>query len=81
MANQVTPEQVRAALRFVAAIAGSIQDAGECPSGPLYAAVMGRISLEAYQKILDTLARQGLITVSPCHMIRWIGPAKAVPNG
>ena len=59
------------------AVAETIREVGECPSGTIYAAIVGRVSLEGYNKILGILTRAGLIVVGQSHMIRWVGP-KAV---
>ena len=55
------------------AVAETIREAGECPSGTIYAAIVGRVSLEGYNKILGILTRAGLI-IEQSHMIRWVGP-------
>jgi hypothetical protein len=41
----------------------------------IYAALMGRVSLIGYEKILGILKGAGLIAVDASHLIRWTGPA------
>ena len=55
------------------AVAETIREVGECPSGTIYAELVGRVSLEGYNKILGILTRAGLI-IEQSHMIRWVGP-------
>jgi hypothetical protein len=59
--TEVTDTQVTSALKMTMAMAESIQGLGQVPSGTLYAHVMGRISLETYEKMIDTLVRAGLV--------------------
>jgi hypothetical protein len=70
-----TQEQLQAGQRVVMAVAETIREAGECPSGVIYAALMGRVSLIGYEKILGILKGAGLIAVDASHLIRWTGPA------
>ncbi len=71
-----TQEQLKAGQLVVMAVAETIREAGECASGTIYAVLMGRVTFEGYQKILDMLTRMGLIAVGRDHMIRWIAPNK-----
>jgi hypothetical protein len=56
------------------AVAETIRIAGECPSGTVYAALVGRVNLEGYNKILSILKGAGLIAVDASHLVRWTGP-------
>ncbi len=60
---------------MVAAIADTLREAGTAPSGVIYAALMGRVSLNGYERILAMLTRAGLISIGRDHLITWIGPA------
>ena len=71
--EQPTKEQLKAGQAVVIAVAETIREAGECPSGTIYAELVGRVSLEGYNKILGILTRAGLI-IEQSHMIRWVGP-------
>ncbi len=78
MPNPVaTREQLLGAAGVVFALAECIREAREVPSGTLYAVVAGRVNLAAYEIILRTLVRAGLIEVTRAHVIRWIGPEVA----
>jgi hypothetical protein len=59
------------------AVAETIRECGECPSGTVYAALVGRVNLEGYNKILSILTGAGLIAVDESHLIRWVGPTLA----
>ncbi len=68
--------QRKAALAILLAVSETIREAGECPSGPLYAALMSKISIEQYEMILSILKRSRLIEISG-HLIKWVGPLVA----
>ena len=69
-----TKERVKAAIEVARAIANTIRELREVPSGHLYAQLMGHLSLEQYQAIIDSLERAKLIKIEN-HLITWIGPA------
>ncbi|HLZ39422.1 MAG TPA: hypothetical protein VKQ11_00575 [Candidatus Sulfotelmatobacter sp.] len=73
-----TQEQLKAGAAVIMAVAETIREAGECPSGTIYAVLMGRVTFQGYEKILGILKGAGLIEVLPSHLIRWIGPMKGV---
>ena len=75
-----TKEQLLAGQRVVLAVAETVRECGECPSGVLYAGLIGRVSMEGYNKILKILEGAGLIEVSQSHMVRWIGPRLSEAN-
>ena len=70
-----TPSRVelKNGLRMIAVVAESIREAGRVPSGTLYALVMGRMSLEAYEKMIQILKNTGLVS-EVAHELIWIGP-------
>jgi len=72
-----TAAEIKAALGISVAIAEAVREAGEIPSGTLYAIVMGKLSLASYEAVLRTLAGAGLIKVEN-HLVRWTGPELAV---
>ena len=76
--NAVTNTDLVAAFKTVLAVAEAIREAGSIPSGQLYAALLGRIDLAGYTKIIDILKRQGLISEDN-HLLRWVGP-KTLPS-
>lgn len=71
-----TTEQIQAGQQVVIAVAETIRESGQAPSGMVYAALMGRVTFEGYQKILAILTRAGLIRVDNSHMIHWIAGVK-----
>lgn len=58
------------ALELVQIIGRAIMDAGQIPSGQLYAAIMGKVSLETYQSVIGLLTRQGIIR-NENHLLIW----------
>jgi len=69
-----TTEQLKAGTQVIFAVAETIREAGEVLSGTIYAALVGRVTFEGYQKILSILTNAGLISVDRLHLIRWTGP-------
>jgi len=61
------------ALAVVKAIGASIRELKEVPSGHLYAALCGKLSLDQYQGVLSILREAKEITIDKNHLIRWIG--------
>ncbi len=68
---------MKAALLVAFAVAETIREAGEVPSGVVYAALVGRVTLAGYESLLRTLKNAGLIEETPAHLLRWIGQAIA----
>ena len=64
-----------AAVRVAHAIAETIRELGEVPSGHLYARVMGVMDLRQYEQVIDLLIDARLVERAPSHLLRWIGPA------
>lgn len=64
--------QVNAAVQVVVAIGESIKELGSVPSGHLYARLMGRMSLETYNKIIDILVKTGAVK-NENHLLTWVG--------
>jgi hypothetical protein len=70
----VTPEQKKAGLAVIMAVSETIRESKRCPSGVVYAALVGRVSLEGYNKILSILKGAGLIQETNAHELVWVGP-------
>jgi hypothetical protein len=70
-----TKQQIRAALQITMAVAESIREAREIPSGSLYAILCAKVSFGDYQAIIRTLKNAKLVEETPAHLLRWIGPA------
>lgn len=72
-----TRAETRRAVLLYLAVTETIREAGEVPSGTLYAALMERgCSLETYERIIGVIERAGLIRKSAGGLITWTGPAK-----
>lgn len=69
-----TKTQAKAALGAAMAIAETIRELKEVPSGILYANVMGHMSFDVYQRVIEVLTNAGLVAQQPNHLLRWIGP-------
>jgi hypothetical protein len=66
-------QELLAGLNILAAVAETIREAGEVPSGTIYAALLGKVSMEGYTSLLRTLKGAGLVEEKN-HLLRWIGP-------
>ena len=64
-----------AVARVAHAIAESIRELGEIPSGHLYARLMGMMDLSQYEQIIGLLIDARLVERDRFHLLRWIGPA------
>lgn len=71
--SQATPDQVKAMLGAVHALAEAIRDLGSVPSGHLYARVCGHLSLEAYTTFIGVLKKAGQVEEKN-HLLIWVGP-------
>lgn len=71
--KEKTVTQVEAYIELHKVIAEAIREAGEIPSGHLYAQVMGHMTLATYERIVETLIGAKLITRSS-HLLKWVGP-------
>lgn len=69
----MTAEQVKASIRVVQAIADAIRDLKQIPSGHLYGRLMGHLSLQDYERIIDVLVNAGVVREDPSHLLVWIG--------
>lgn len=76
-------ESLPALIHLASAVATSIRERREVPSGHLYAALQQSLSLDTYNRVLDLLERCGLVQVSQAHVVSWVGhlegPAFAAP--
>jgi hypothetical protein len=67
-----TAAQAKAAIGILTAVADTIRELKEVPSGHLYARVMGHLSLAQYEQVIGVLKGAGLIRVEN-HLISWVG--------
>lgn len=72
--------RVEGTLRVVVAIAQTIEELGTVPSGHLYARLMGHLDIDAYQSVIATLVRSGLVRQHANHLLEWIGPQRTAPG-
>ncbi len=68
-----TAADLRAGLAVTLAVTEAIREAGEIPSGTLYALLCAKMDITAYQSMIAMLKRTGLI-IETGHMLRWSGP-------
>jgi hypothetical protein len=68
-----TNAQVSRAFAVCAAVAEAIREAGELPSGQLYAILMSQVDLSGYESMIRTLKGTGLVE-ERANVLRWIGP-------
>jgi hypothetical protein len=59
----MTTEQAHKLIEFMGAIASLIKEVKEIPSGHLYAQLMGKMSLDQYQNMIETLQKAGLVSL------------------
>lgn len=64
--------QEKAALGIVLAIGETIKELGSVPNGHLYAQLMGRMSLETYNKVIALLVKTGAVKEEN-HLLTWVG--------
>lgn len=77
MQTQITKEQMVAGLELMAAVYDVIRTAGPTgqPNGELYARLMDKLPIEAYNKLLATLKNAGLVRETN-HVLYANDPAK-----
>lgn len=63
-------QQMNAAVQITKAVADAIRELKEVPSGHLYAQLMGSMSLETYNMIIQTLRGAGLVSEQN-HVLYW----------
>jgi len=64
-----------AAVRVAHAVAETIRELGQVPSGHLYARLMGVMELHQYEQVIGLLVDARLVERDRSHLLRWIGPA------
>ena len=69
----VSSQEVEAGARVMIAVTQAIHDAGEIPSGHLYAMLAGRMDHAAYEKMISLLLNTGLVEKRGDLLI-WAGP-------
>ncbi len=74
--NKPETNQTKAALHILMAVADSIRELGQVPSGHLYTMLLGKLDLNQYDMLIGILKRSGLVKESTGHLLTWTGPAK-----
>lgn len=69
----ITKEEAKAIVLIFKAVADTIMELKEVPSGVLYSQLMDRLSLQQYTSIIETLKRTGLVKESG-HLLTWVEP-------
>lgn len=64
--------QEKAAMAIVLAVGEAIKELGSVPNGHLYAQLMGRMSLETYNKVIALLVKVGAVK-NENHLLTWVG--------
>lgn len=67
-------------LKLLEALTRVLSEVGEVPSGTVYSALIGKVTLADYQAVLSLMERIGVIKVDSNHMIRWTGPKLESPH-
>ena len=70
-----TTSEAIAAVRVAHAVAETIRELGQVPSGHLYARLMGVMELHQYEQVIGLLVDARLVERDRSHLLRWIGPA------
>ena len=70
--TEVTKEQVKALITATQALANTIRELKQIPSGELFARLMTYCSLEKYNNLIDVLKKAGVIKEEN-HLLIWIG--------
>lgn len=68
----MTTQQINALANMTLAVGAAIKELGRVPSGHLYARLMGTVSLDVYQIMIDSLKRAGMVR-EVAHELIWIG--------
>jgi hypothetical protein len=70
--SAVTREQVADALTTMRAVVETVRDLGRVPSGTVYATLMSRMDLSAYNKMVSLIVGTGLVRLEN-HELVWVG--------
>lgn len=63
-------------VKIIMAVTDAIRELKQVPSGHLYARLMGHMSLDSYQKVIDILKVTGMVKEDRFHMLTWVEPEK-----
>ena len=68
----MTTEQAQKLIEFMVSIASAIRESGGIPNGHLYAQVMGKMSFDQYQDMIETMKKMSLIKEEN-HLLTYAG--------
>jgi len=71
--SKPTAEQVKAATMVVVTVGQAIRELGSVPNGHLYARLMGHLSLDSYNAVIETLKKAGVVKEEN-NVLTYIGP-------
>jgi len=66
-------QKMKAAVEIMKAVASAVKELGSIPSGHLYARLMGKMSLDSYEKMTACMQRMGIIRIEGNHLITYTG--------
>ena len=66
-------QKIKAAVEIMKAVASAVKELGSIPSGHLYAQLIGKMSLDSYEKMTGALERMGVIRIDGNHLITYTG--------
>lgn len=72
--HTTTASERRAGLAILMAVAETIREAGSTPAGTLYAALVGRVTLQGFEAMIQILVNGRLVRRDASHLLTWIGP-------
>jgi hypothetical protein len=67
-------DQIESAFKILHAVTEAIRELRRVPSGQLYSQLCGVLTLQQYERIIETLKRTGLVTETGAHELVWTGP-------
>lgn len=76
MTNVQIQAAARAYLNACQAVAETIRELGEVPSGELYARLMSVLDIATYERIIGTLKGAGVVAERG-NLLKWTGPVIA----
>jgi hypothetical protein len=59
---------------YASVIADAVKEARTIPAGHIYAVLAGKMSLDTFESIIDTLVRANLVRRDSTGLITWVGP-------
>lgn len=70
----MTDAEIKVALNYLITVTETVREAREIPEGIVYAALMDRMDINAFNSMIGVLIKSGLVTRSNAHLLTWVGP-------